>query len=803
MHILRHIKLNRTPPDPSLGICGNEQSWPSKLILRQTRVSHKSLFTTAAITPRTAFRLITSPEKMEKPLLSGEGSGLRRRGDPSPGYKRRADAITFGTPYQKAAALVDLAEDGIGLPEQILDQSNFQSAAKYYFLYFRFSILWALLYFALILLNFLEKPLWCYRYTDTVYTCSDRDYFYLGQLPYLNSLESLIYEGITLIVLIVHIFFPISYEGFLYWKNPLTIFKVTCLLILVADMLVYALYVSSVAFDSLPFRIAPYIRVIFFILNFRELRSCMLILAGMLGTYLNVLALGLLFLLFSSWLAYVMFEDTKQGKTVFTSYGITLYKMFVLFTTSNNPDVWIPAYKASRWYSLFFVLYVLLGVYFVTNLILAVVYDSFKNQLVKQVSEMDQTRKAILKKAFNLLDKDNVGYLNKDECIQLFEELNKYRTLPKMTREEFQLIFDELDDSGDFKINLEEFFDLCNAIALKFPKEDTPSLLEKFPSFYHSLFSEKLKAFVRSPIFGYIISFILILNLATVIVETTLDIENSTAQEVWQVAEFVFGWVYVLEMALKVYSFGFENYWRDGQNRFDFVVTWIIVIGETITFVAPEGLTFLSNGEWIRYLLIARMLRLIRLLMHIQRCRAFVATFLALIPSLMPYLGTIFCVLCIYCILGVQIFGGMVNDGNTSLEGSELYENDYLLFNFNDYPNGMVTLFNLLVMGNWQVWMESYQELTGTWWSIIYFVSFYLITVLLLLNLVVAFVLEAFFAEMDLESSEKSEENGKEEEGLKDRRRPLGSKTRSQRIDVLLHHMLSSELTETQPSNVA
>lgn len=58
-----------------------------------------------------------------------------------------------------------------------------------------------------------------------------------------------------------------------------------------------------------------------------------------------VQALGFLFLLFSSWLAYVMFEDTQQGKIVFTSYGITLYQMFVLFTTSNNPDVWIPAYK--------------------------------------------------------------------------------------------------------------------------------------------------------------------------------------------------------------------------------------------------------------------------------------------------------------------------------------------------------------------------------------------------------------------------------------------------------------------------
>lgn len=36
------------------------------------------------------------------------------------------------------------------------------------------------------------------------------------------------------------------------------------------------------------------------------------------------------------------------------------------------------------------------------------------------------------------------------------------------------------------------------------------------------------------------------------------------------------GWIYVLEVILKVYAFGFVNYWRDGQNRFDFVITWVI-----------------------------------------------------------------------------------------------------------------------------------------------------------------------------------------------------------------------------------
>ncbi|XP_030929791.1 two pore calcium channel protein 1-like isoform X5 [Quercus lobata] len=684
---------------------------------------------------------------MENPLLSGESSRARAAAGRKREHHNRSEAIAYGSNFEKAAALVDLAEDGIGLPEQILDQSNFQTAAKSYFVFIQFDFIWSLNYFAMIILNFLEKPLWCTNYSTD--SCNDRDYYFLGQLPYLTGEESLIYEGISLFILVIHTFFPISYEGCcLYWKSLLNRLKVALLLIWVADILVYALYLSPVGFDYLPFRIAPYIRVVFFVLNFRELRATIFILAGILDTYLNVLALGLLFLLFSSWLAYVMFEDTQQGKIVFTSYGTTLYQMFILFTTSNNPDVWIPAYKASRWFCLFFVLYVLLGVYFITNLILAVVYDSFKDQFAKQVSVMDSTRRQILEKAFNLIDKDNHGFLDKEQCIKLFEELNNYRTLPEISREEFELIFDELDDSHDFKINLNEFYYLCNAIALKFPKEERESCFEYFPSVYNSPCSKKLIGFVRSPIFGYIISFILILNLFAVIVETTLDIENDSAQKVWQEVEFVFGWIYVLEMALKIYSFGFENYWRDGQNRFDFMVTWIIVIGETLTFVAPQGLTFLSNGEWIRYLLLTRMLRLIRLLMYIKRYRAYIATFITLIPSLMPYLGTIFCVLCIYCSLGVQ----------------------------------------------------SYKELTGTAWSLTYFVSFYLITVLLLLNLIVAFVLEAFFAEMDLESSDNFEEQDKAVEGRKDPRRTIGTKSRSQRVDLLLHHMLSAELDKEPPN---
>ena len=48
------------------------------------------------------------------------------------------------------------AEDGVGLPEEILDEENFESSAKLYFVYTRLDFLWSLNYFALIAINFLE-----------------------------------------------------------------------------------------------------------------------------------------------------------------------------------------------------------------------------------------------------------------------------------------------------------------------------------------------------------------------------------------------------------------------------------------------------------------------------------------------------------------------------------------------------------------------------------------------------------------------------------------------------------------------
>ncbi|KAG6480321.1 hypothetical protein ZIOFF_063821 [Zingiber officinale] len=416
-------------------------------------------------------------------------------------------------------------------------------------------------------------------------------------------------------------------------------------------------------------------------------------------------------------------------------------------------------------------------------------------------------------------------------------------SLPKISKEDFELIFEELDDSGDFKINLEEFTDLCNAIALRFQREAVPSWFENYPTFYRSRPCEMLKAFVRSTTFANIVGFVLIINLVAVVIETTLDIQNSSAQKFWQEIEFFFGWIYVLEMALKIFSFGFDAYWMDGQNQFDFVITWTIVIGETLTFASPSTFPFLLNGECRRSPYRHRTAEAWNLGIAMNMARA-------LEEAVLPSRRGPLCTNCGWTTTNLNTSSGGPPLAKTKTTGDISKETppasffkcptraemaewrakglcfncdesysmghkckkhalttnsrhqgvfhvqvSYLLFNFNDYPNGMVTLFNLLVMGNWQVWMQSYSELTGTYWTLIYFISFYLITVLLLLNLVVAFILEAFFAEMDLESANEPNEDAPERKG---RRRLTGASSRNRTVDILLHRILSAELEESQ-----
>lgn len=66
--------------------------------------------------------------------------------------------------------------------------------------------------------------------------------------------------------------------------------------------------------------------------------------------------------------------------------------------------------------------------------------------------------------------------------------------------------------------------------------------------------------------------------------------------------------------------------------------------------------------------------------------------------------------------------------------------------NFNDLGNGFVTLFALMVVNNWQDVSGVFVDITGTSNTLFFFVAFYYLSVVIGLNIVVAFAIDMFGA---------------------------------------------------------
>merc|ERR1719247_3155789 len=94
-----------------------------------------------------------------------------------------------------------------------------------------------------------------------------------------------------------------------------------------------------------------------------------------------------------------------------------------------------------------------------------------------------------------------------------------------------------------------------------------------------------------------------------------------------------------------------------------------------------------------------------------------------------------------FSVLGMQLFGGVINTDPKSpysapLADTDYAQADYFANNFNDMPSGMVTLFELLVVNNWFVIVDGFSAASGNIVSPLFFVVWYVFGVLVCMNIV-------------------------------------------------------------------
>ena len=155
-------------------------------------------------------------------------------------------------------------------------------------------------------------------------------------------------------------------------------------------------------------------------------------------------------------------------------------------------------------------------------------------------------------------------------------------------------------------------------------------------------------------------------------------------------------------------------------------------------------------------IIFVRLLRLLTLLYEVRVTRLIVET----AKNMAKPLTYMFCVLMIvfyyFAFLGMFLFGGLVTRNMSVLRRDHRIPDTYHLLNFNDVISANVTLWALIFENDWNVIVDMFCGVAGYDDSYRYFfVLFWYFSVIIGVNLFVAFVLDMYGAVERLEDEKE------------------------------------------------
>jgi len=544
-------------------------------------------------------------------------------------------------------------------------------------------------------------------------------------------------ELCALLLLSIQLFLRTRWIG---WRSVVTHrhgIKAVTLLVMIIEALVVMVRNTS------HFRVTRALRVLFVIdTHFcRGVRRFLRQMFKSLPPILDMLGLLLFIMVIYSVLGFYLFgpSATKPGSPYFKSFFLSFISLFVLLTTANYPDVMMPSYSVTGYSFFFFFTYLMVCLYFVMNLLLAVVYDAFTDEEEKKFRKLFLHKRKASQHAFKLLvTKEN----NNGVCFEHFSGMIAFFA-PSNTPMDNLLMFKLLNKSKTGTLTMEEFFGVYDAVDYKWKPNKAPKFYYEQCKKPFSMVAGAIYMLVKSKAFDYTIYMLIISNGVLLIIQTSLLEKTNEPQLIYTGAvSYAFISIYTLEMILKMIGFGFKKYFGSAWNWLDFIITLLGIVSLVLSHLDIP----------INYIMILRPLRLLRLFKVKKRFRDVFGTFIILLPRLNAALIILALVGYFFGVVGFEIFGNLVlqncckdttvapyyaNEGNGTGIGY------YYLNNFNTLPNAYVTLFELMVVNNWFIIMEAYASVTGTDWSRVFFMVYYLFT-MVVVTIIVTFILEAF-----------------------------------------------------------
>ena len=208
-----------------------------------------------------------------------------------------------------------------------------------------------------------------------------------------------------------------------------------------------------------------------------------------------------------------------------------------------------------------------------------------------------------------------------------------------------------------------------------------PSLRER-----NRLLRERAAKIVKSKSMYWVVMFLVTMNTISVSLKWYGMPEEMDKN--MKHVEFVFTFIFIIEMTIRMYGLGIEQYFKSKFNTFDFTVIFASLFEQFyVQFFdgADMGLTVFRS---------LRLLRLFKVTRYWTSLRNLAAALLNSLKSIVSLLFLLFLFLLIFALLGMQLFGGHF-----------VFAEQVPRVNFDSFLTALLAVFQMLTGEDWNVIM--------------------------------------------------------------------------------------------------
>ncbi|KAG6457066.1 hypothetical protein O3G_MSEX010098 [Manduca sexta] len=458
-------------------------------------------------------------------------------------------------------------------------------------------------------------------------------------------------------------------------------------------------------------------------------------------------------------------EGPNRGITSFDNIGFAMLTVFQCITMEGWTAIlyWTNDALGSAFNWIYFVPLIVLGSFFMLNLVLGVLSGEFAKE-----REKVENRQEFLKiRRQQQLERELNGYVEwicKAEEVILAEERTteeeKMHIIEARRRAAAKKKLKNLGKSKSTDTEEEEQDEDCGDDGFLKSKSRSAG---KCANFWRAekRFRFWIRHTVKTQWFYWFVIVLVFFNTICVAVEHYDQPMFLTSFLYY--AEFVFLGLFMMEMWVKMYALGPRIYFESSFNRFDCVV----ISGSIFEVVWSE----VKGGSFgLSVLRALRLLRIFKVTKYWKSLRNLVISLLNSMRSIISLLFLLFLFILIFALLGMQLFGGQFN-----------FEDGTPATNFNTFPIALLTVFQILTGEDWnEVMYDGIQSQGGIKKGMIY--SLYFVILVLfgnytLLNVFLAIAVDNLANAQELtaaeeeqveEDKEKQQQNKKKEEAKKE-----------------------------------